>query len=236
MGQNEHRKGGRGAFRRSASRALTARGAQPEDGRVGRKNSPETLRSILKHIETVPNVSAACRAHGIVYTTLRYWNQRSFEGKSGDGYDVEYNGVVARFHVHFAACLDSGVQQVEDEMVKRALGYEEVLTHHGHVIYRVDEDLVRLGFTGPDAYLRDEKGHPIPETVTKQSEEMMLAIVKAYRRDRWSTHVSVDVNKRVQTTLVVGPKKSAPELEAAYGGKQEIQDVEFVEVEDDPSA
>ena len=34
-------------------------------------------------------------------------------------------------------------------------------------MYKIDQGLVGLGFEGPDAYLRDENGNPVPETVRK---------------------------------------------------------------------
>ena len=54
--------------------------------------------------------------------------------------------------------------------LQRALyGYEKVLTHRGRVVYKIDQELVALGFQGPDAYLRDENGNPVPETVRKET-------------------------------------------------------------------
>ena len=206
---------------------------------VGRKSSPATLKSILKRISNVTHISEACRAHNIVYSTLRYWIKRSTEGKVGDGWDVEFNGVVDRFHNHYWAAIECGVQKSVDEIMKRGHGYEEVLHHHGHVTYRDDEELVRLGATPgtPEAWLRDENGRPIPETVTKQSEECLMFIAKAHRPEIYGTKVNMTVEKRIGV-LVVGTKRDAKNLEDTYGGKQEILDVEFTEVEneEDPAA
>ena len=40
-------------------------------------------------------------------------------------------------------------------------------------MYKIDQDLVGLGFEGPDAYLRDENGNPVPETVRKEDTKAM---------------------------------------------------------------
>ena len=48
-----------------------------------------------------------------------------------------------------------------------ATGYDETLTYKGRVSYKFDRVLWSLGHRGPDAYLKDENGDPVPETVPK---------------------------------------------------------------------
>ena len=57
-------------------------------------------------------------------------------------------------------------------------GYEKVLTHRGRVVYKIDQELVGRGFQGPDAYLRDENGKPVPETVHKEDTKAHAACLE----------------------------------------------------------
>ena len=41
-------------------------------------------------------------------------------------------------------------------------------------MYKIDQGLVGLGHQGPDAYLKDENGNPVPETVRKADTKAQL--------------------------------------------------------------
>ena len=58
-------------------------------------------------------------------------------------------------------------------MLQRAFGYDKVLGSRGRVIYKIDQGLVRQGYQGADAYLKDENGNPVPETVRKEDMKAM---------------------------------------------------------------
>ncbi len=100
-------------------------------------------------------------------------------------------------------------------MLERAFfGYDKVLTHRGRVVYKIDQDLVGLGFQGPDAYLRDENGNPIPETVRKVDMKAM--------RFSWSGTVPTSgaSTQRVNApreggVLVIGDVTKKPEYNTA---------------------
>ena len=79
-------------------------------------------------------------------------------------------------------------QTTRPDVGEGTFGYHKVLTRRGRVVYKIDQDLVGLGFQGPDAYLRDENGNPVPETVRKVDTKAMRFILEWYRRDTWGKH------------------------------------------------
>jgi hypothetical protein len=207
----------------------------PRGGVVGKKSNPERLVKLLDRLVAFPNVTKACAFSGISYTSLRYYLAKSETGAPGDGFDLTYGEETKRFHLHYADALDSGIQMVEDEYKQRALsGYYEILSDKGRVIYQIDPELAGLGFTGPDAYLLDEDGKPIPERIQHQDPEVMLAVLRAWRRDRWGQSEKLDVTVR-GGVMVVGARAKSSKLneESEKQALAEPVDVEFREVEDE---
>lgn len=199
------------------------------------KLSPERMATLLDKMMEFPAVTKACLMAGIVYSTLRYWLVASERGQRGDGYDLEYAGEAKRFHEHFYDVRDAAMQLVEDAYVERAIqGYYEVLSDKGRVQYQYDETLLALGLTGPEAYLRGADGKPIPERISHQDPDVMLTVLKAWRRDRWGAHQQVDVLHK-GGVLVVGVRaKDSAEIEAREKERlADPVDVEFREVEDE---
>ena len=214
-------------FRISASRAL-----------VGRKYSPERLNAILKFAAEMPVVADICRRASISRTSLKYWLTKSEKGKPGDGFDLvageDETGqpIKRRFHELWQESFNDGIDTVERAAFKIAVGQPKPLTNKYGVIYKLDQDKLDLGLIGMEAYLLDDNGKPIPETITEQDPDMMRFILKTHRRDKYGDHQSVDM-VHSGGVLVVGVKKTEAELEKAYGGSQEIQDVEFEDVTDE---
>lgn len=201
---------------------------------VGRKNSPERMTLLLNKVMQFPQMHHACAMAGIVYSTLRYWLVKSEKGKIGDGFDLEYAEETKRFHEHFYDARDAAVQMVEDAFWQYGMGHYEILSDKGRVMYQIDEDLVALGFTGTAAYLRGDDGKPIPERIEKQDPDVMLAVLKAWRRDKYGQHANVDVTHR-GGVLVVGVRardqKEIEQREKDY--LNEALNVEFREVVDE---
>lgn len=199
---------------------------------VGKKNSPARMKLFLDKLTEWPNVTKAALISGVTYSSIKYWLKKSATGQPGDGFDLEYAEERKRFHEHYADALEGGIQQVEDAYVERAmLGYYETLHHQGQVKYQIDDDLVALGETGPSAYLRDENGKPIPERIHHQDPEVMLAVLKAWKRDRYGQHDTLDVLHKGGVMVVTAPARTSAELEARE--KREMGapvDVEFIEV------
>lgn len=200
---------------------------------VGKKNSPERLRRILSACADTPVANSVCMRAGISVTTLKYWLQKSSEGKPGDGFDVatglvEGEGpVTVRFHDAWDTAIESGVDRVEAAAFKRAIGYREVLTFQGRVIYKQDPDLLSLGLTGADAFAKDEFGAPIPETIEKQDPDLQMFILKARRSKFYGDKKQIDMNVR-GGVLVVGMTAKTPadlnamELEAKRIGRAPV--------------
>ena len=203
-----------------------------------RKYAPERLQAILKNVAECPVIAEVCRRVSISRSSLIYYLAKSEKGKVGDGFDVVVgedehgNDIKARFHVAWAHALEDGIDSVERAAHRLAVGQPKPLTNKYGVIYKFDQDLLNLGFTEMEAYLRDESGAPIPQTIIEQDPDMMRFILKTRRRNVYGDHTSVDM-VHSGGVLVVGVKKTEAELEKVYGGNQETQDVEFEDVTDD---
>ena len=125
---------------------------------------------VLDALAERPFLYQAANKAGIHPKTLAYWIRRSEAGD--DGYDIEWEGIEWRFHEHCKSAIWEAEIKLLDRMFERALfGNDKVLTHRGRVVYKIDQGLVGLGRQGPDAYLRDENGNPVPETVRKARHE-----------------------------------------------------------------
>jgi hypothetical protein len=201
---------------------------------VGKKNSPERLTRFLDRLTKYPHITQACAAVGLSHKSLRTYLAKSEKGQVGDGFDLDYGGEKKRFHEHYFDVIDLAAQMIEDAVWQRAFqGYYETLSDKGRVIYQIDPELAGLGLTGPDAYLLDENGRPVPERIQHQDPELMLEWLRAFRRDRWGRTDKLDVSVR-GGVMVVGVRATPKEVEA---GEQEALtaplDVEFREVEDE---
>ena len=170
------------------------------------KLSPKIMRIILNSLREYPVLSYAANKAGIHRKTLKYWMDRSEAGD--DGYDIKWQGLTRRFHEHCESAIWEAHLKLEDEMFQRALGYDKVLTYRGRVMYKIDQGLEGLGFQGPDAYLRDENGNPVPETVRKVDTKALLAVLKRHRPNTWGKRPKIDA-PREGGVLIIGdvPKK-----------------------------
>jgi hypothetical protein len=98
------------------------------------------------------------------------------------------------------------------------LGYDKVLTYRGRVMYKIDQGLEGLGFQGPDAYLKDENGNPIPETIRKVDMKAMRFILEWYRPGTWGKHPKIDAPHE-GGVLVIGDVTKKPEYNTAASVK-----------------
>ena len=203
-----------------------------------RKYAPERLQAILKFVSEMPVIADVCRRASISRSSLIYYLAKSEKGQPGDGFDLptgeldeDGQPIKRRFHELWSDALEDGIDKTERAAHRLAHGQPKVLTNKYGVIYKIDQDKVHLGLEGQDAYLLDENGKPIPETIIEQDPDMIRFILKTRRRNVYGDHTSVDM-VHSGGVLVVGVKKTEKELEQAYGGKQEIQDVEFEDVTD----
>ena len=165
------------------------------------KLSPKLMRIILNALREYPLLSYAANKAGIHRKTLEYWLKRSAAGDAG--YDIEWEGFEWRFHEHCESAISEARQKLDDEILQRAFGYDKVLTYRGRVMYQIDQGLVGLGYQGPAAYLRDENGNPVPETIRKVDTKAQLSVLKRLRANRWGKRPKIDA-PREGGVLILG--------------------------------
>ena len=174
---------------------------------------PKIMRIVLNFLRERPILYLAALAAGIHPKTLAYWIRRSEAGD--DGYDIKWQGLTQRFHEHCESAIDEAHQNLKDEWLRRAIdGYEKVLTNRGRVVYKIDQELVGLGLQGPDAYLRDENGKPVPETVHKEDTKAQLRVLKRHRPDTWGKRPKINA-PREGSVLVIGDVTKKPKCNTA---------------------
>ncbi len=197
--------------------------------------NPKAMLKVLRAAANTPVLSVICAKSGVSRHKLGYWLKLSKKGHPGDGFDVPVDdGRTERFHIRFAEAWDEGTDNYELKMHNLATGIErKILTNQQGIIFYTDPDLIALGFTGEEAYLRDENGEPVPQTVPLLDPEMVRWVLSRKRPDSYGNRMQVQHEHKVGGVLVVGATKSSAELEAAYQMKHhEIEDVEFDEVEE----
>ena len=171
---------------------------------------------VLDALAERPIYYYAANKAGIHRKTLAYWIRRSEAGD--DGYDIEWQDVTGRFHELCKFAIDEALQKLLDLMLQRAFGYDKVLSYRGRVIYKIDQGLVRQGYQGADAYLKDENGNPVPETVRKEDMKAMQFWLEWYRPDTWGKHPKRNA-PRAGGVFVVGDVTKKPEYNTAASVK-----------------
>jgi len=164
--------------------------------RRGRKLSPDRMRIVLDSLREYPVLRHAARRAGIHPKALAYWIRRSAAGDAG--YDVEWQAEVRRFHEH----CESAIEEAEDRVVEPAW-----VMAMGRVVYKIDPVLLALGCEGPDAYLTDKNGDPIPEVIYKASGKMVRFLLEWNDPERWGKHRKADVPHNTGVLVVGGPSK-----------------------------
>ncbi|MGA8820540.1 MAG: hypothetical protein WB624_24885 [Xanthobacteraceae bacterium] len=186
MGRKRGRRGGR----QPKKQKLPA-----EISKAGRK-----LACMLLFLDSLAEygvISYAARKAGIHRKTAAYWKKRSEAGD--DGYDLEWRGETRKFHEHY----ESAIEELPDKLT--GLLYELAM---GGVVYKTDPLLVDLGHQGPDAYLRDENGNPVVETVLEKNPKMIRFFLELRLPDEFGKRRKIDRPQK-GGVLVVGaaPKK-----------------------------
>ena len=172
------------------------------------KLSPRIMRTVLNNLSKYPVEYHAALAAGIHPKTLAYWIRRSEAGD--DGYDIKWQGLCRDFTNTANRRSTRPIKNSRTSGSRgHSAGYEKVLTHRGRVVYKIDQELVGLGFKGPDAYLRDENGKPVPETVHKEDTKAQLHVLKGRRPDTWGKRPKIDA-PREGGVLVIGDVTKKP--------------------------
>ena len=210
---------------RSGDRQLKKQKLPAGISELGRKRSPERMRLFLDSLAEDAVLIHATNKACIHRKTPEYWLKCSVAGH--DGYDVEWRGVTMKFHEHYISAMDEGGDQLKAFAFRVATtGYDEILTYKGRVSYKFDPVLLSLGRRGPDAYLKDENGNPVPETVPKCDLKMVRWLLERRLPDKYGKRPKTGVAHKTGV-LVIGVPSKTEKLEKEFGGEQQIQDVEF---------
>ena len=209
---------------RSGGRQLKKQKLPAEISELGRKRSPERMRIFLDSLAEYPALIYATKKASIHRRTPEYWLKGSEAGH--EGYDLEWRGETAKFHEHYISAMDEGGGHLEEVAFRLATGYDEMLTYKGRVSYKFDPVLWSRGHRGPDAYLKDENGNPVPETVPKCDLKMVRWLLERRLPDKYGKRPKTGVAHKTGV-LVIGVPSKTEKLEKEFGGEQQIQDVEF---------
>jgi hypothetical protein len=141
-----------------------------------RKWSPALARLVLNRLARNPHLIVAANIVGVHRNTILYWRNCSAAGDPK--YEIIWLGYKAPFHEHFDLAKQSGRAHLMLPLYERArYGYDKILKHNGRVVYKIDDFKWDLGLRGPDAYLKDKNGKPIPETVHKQDAKAIKLVL-----------------------------------------------------------
>jgi hypothetical protein len=149
-----------------------------------RKRSAERMRRmriVLDSLRECPILSIAASKAGIHRKTLEYWRKRSAAGDAG--YDLVWEDIEWRFHEH----CQTAIKEAHDKIVQAAWDMTKEC-----VVYKTDPLLLALGFEGRDAYLRDENGYPVPETVHHAKPKMVRLVLEHVRPDKFGKDRKID--------------------------------------------
>ena len=182
---------------RSGSRHLKKQKLPAEIFKVGRKRTPACMLLFLDILAECRVLSVAARKAGIHPKTPAYWCKRSAAGDAG--YYVEWRGETRRFHEH----CQSAIEEAEDIPIDAA--WDMAM---GGVVYKYDELLLSLDYVGHDAYLRDENGAPVVETVREKNPKMLRLYLAWRLPDEFGKRRKIDIPRNC-SVLVIGatPKK-----------------------------
>ncbi len=203
---------------------------------IGKKSSPTNLVKFLDALASVGVMAEACRQAGFCRTTAKYYMQQAREGVPGLA-NVKWGNIEGPFDELVQIAIANAIEEVEVCMFKRARGYDEPQTYQGRVQFEIDHDAIALGAEPGtwEAILKDKNGKPIPVTIMRQSEDLMMFLAKKHKPDIYGDKTQLDVIHRGGVMIVTAPARSSSELEQqAKKMAAEAVEVEFVEIEDEP--
>ncbi len=203
---------------RNGDRQLKKQKLPAEISELGRKRSPKRMRIFLDSLaeDAVP-IHATNKA-GIHRRTAEYWLKCSEAGH--DGYDVEWRGVTMKFHEHYISAMEEGADQLKEVAVRMATGYDEILTNKAGVIYKTGLVLWSLGRRGRDAYLKDENGDPVPETVRKFDPKMIRWLLARQFPDKYGMDWKIDDTHEGGVLVVGGRSKTEVTVAQEIAGER----------------
>jgi len=185
---------------RSGARRIKKQKRPGEIAKASGMLSPERMRLVLDNLRECPILWVAASKAGIHRRTLEYWIKRSRAGDAG--YDIEWQGEIWRFHEH----CESAIEEADDKLLEAV--WPIVM---GGVIYKNDEFLLSINFEGPDAYLRDENGNPVIETIRNPNGKMLRWLLERRRRETYGKHRQIDVPHNSGVLVVGGNRPDIPD-------------------------
>jgi hypothetical protein len=198
---------------RSGGRKLKRQKLAAEVSKARRNLSSERMRRmriVLDSLAECPILSHAARKAGIHSKTLEYWRKRSEAGN--DGYDIEWRGEIWRFHEHCEAAMDEAHDEVLLAAHNIAMG----------MVYKNDEHLLSLGHRGSAAYLRDDDGTPVVETVRNKNPKMLRFVLEWLCPDEFGKHRKINV-PRTGGVLIVGATPKKPQSSTATAASLKVR-------------
>ena len=159
-------------------------GAPAGTAKSAPKLSPKLMRIVIQSLQELPNLARAAAKAGIHRKTLEYWIKRSRAGD--DGYDVEWEGVLWRFHNHCEVAMGAQFDKLLGIVWQRAMG----------VVFKVDPFLVDLGYRGYEAYARDKNGNLIIETRGRPNGKMIRYFLEMVRPWKWGDPAKIKAPRR----------------------------------------
>lgn len=202
---------------------------------VGKKSNPERLRVFLDTLADSGVINAAARRAGFSPTSAKYYIQKAADGDPA--FVIRWRDVEGPFNELVQAAIADSLGRVEECAFRRATGYKEVQVHQGRVQYEIDYDAIALGAEPGswESFLKDKNGKRVPVTVTKQSEDLQMFILKKRLPDIYGDKSQVEMLHRGGVMIVTAPVKTSKDLEEkARRMAEEPVEVEFIEVEDEP--
>jgi hypothetical protein len=186
------------------------RGWKPWPSTAPTASSSNGRSPLIDALTEIPILESAAAKAGIHPKALPYWLKGSERGD--DGYDLEHQGVQARFHEHCRWAIDEAEQVLLDKVIEIGLG---------PIIYKTDPQLVHLGYQGTDAYARDEDGNFIVEAFGPGNPKMQLIWLEMARPELWGKRRKSKF-ARTGGVLVIGerPKRSASSYAASIKARK----------------
>lgn len=188
------------------------------------KLTPEKLTAFCAALAETGQVSKACKAVGISRMTAYEWRQD-----------------IPEFREAWAKALKVAQLVLEDEAMRRAVeGVDEPLVHKGQFTYRRDYAAIDPE-TGERVHplaapvLLGEDGSPIPETVKKYSDTMLIFTLKAAdpAKYRDNSHVTLagdadnplSINDGTAATRLATLLAAAEARKRAQGDDDDLSDL-----------
>jgi hypothetical protein len=155
------------------------------------KRSYELMRIVIESLRVRPILAEAAAKAGIHRKTLEYWLRCSKAGHNG--YDIVWEGIMLRFHEHYASAMAEAEDRVHDA------AWDFIMDR---MIYETDKNGNRVlwGFRGP---------------YTKMHSKMIRFLLEWGRPEEFGKRRKVDVPHKGGVLVLGAPTEKAANCSAA---------------------